>query len=189
MGCSSTKLVQSWGDPGYTGKPLRRILVLGVMQDDLQRRFYEDAFVKRISRDGVVGIAGYTLMPNRDDYNEQEDIRKAVQQSGADAALIATLVKAEQVERHVPPSVDYVPYFGIGYGFYDYWGMSHRAVYSPGYTTTDTIVKLETTVFATDSQKMIWAGVTESFNPSSQERLVNENADLIIKSMKKADIM
>ncbi|MEA3291732.1 MAG: hypothetical protein U9Q71_05435, partial [Pseudomonadota bacterium] len=156
-GCaSSTKLVNSWNDPAFSGADYKRILVLGVMDDDLQRRAYEDAFVERISgKDGVVGIAGYTLMPDPDSYDEEHEVRAAVEQAGADAALLATLVGVKQQERYVPPRVDYMPSYGMGYGFYDYYGMSYQSVYRPGYMTTDTVVKLETTVFDTASEKMV----------------------------------
>lgn len=188
-GCTSTKLVGSWSEANYTNGPLQKILVLAVMKSDMQRRMYEDEFVRKLEDAGVTGITGYSLMPDREDYDNQEEIRAAVSKTGADAALLATLKGVDKQERYVPPRVEYVPSFGYGYGFYDYYGMSHRAVYSPGYTTIDTIVKLETTVFATDSEKMVWAGATESFNPSSAEKVVQENANIIIKDMKKAELL
>lgn len=187
--CSSTKLVKSWSDTGYSGKPLEKILVLGVMEKDLHRRMYEDAFVQYVKKSGLSAVAGYTLMPDLKEYEEKDEVRKAVAQSGADAVLMATLIGVENKEVYVPPSWDYAPSFGFGYGFYDYYGMSYRAAYRPGYMTTRTVVKLETTVFATDSDTMLWAGATESFNPSSPERVVRENADIIIKSMKKAGLL
>lgn len=188
-GCTSTKLVGSWNETDFTARPFTKVLVLGIMKSDMQRRMYEDEFVQKLTETGVEGIAGYTLMPDREDYDNQEEIRAAVSKTGADAALLATLIGVEKQERYVPPRVDYAPSYGYGRGFYDYYGMSHRAVYSPGYTTIDTVVKLETTVFATTSEKMVWAGATESFNPSSAEKVIRENAAIIITNMKKAELL
>ena len=187
--CSSTKLVESWSEPEFTDKPFKKILILAVMQDDLQRRSFEGKFAERITLDGVEGVPGNTLMSNPEDYDEKSEIRQAVMQSGADAVLIATLVKVKKEERYVPPRVDYIPSYGYGHGMYDYWGRSYQSVYSPGYTTVDTIVKLETSVFSVDTENMVWSGRTESFNPKSSEKVVQENADVIAADMKKAGLI
>jgi hypothetical protein len=187
--CSSTKLVSSWHKPEYSAEPVKRVLILGVMHTDLQRRTIEDAFVQRLAKESVTGIAGYTLMSNPDDYDEIAEIREAVHKSVADAALIITLVEDKEQERYVPPSVDYVPSYGMGYGFYNYYGRSYQAVYRPGYKTIDQIVKLEATLFLTDTKEMIWAGATESFNPSSADSVARENTNLIVESMKKASLI
>lgn len=187
--CSSTKLVSSWHKPDAAATPLKRILILGVMPTDLQRRTIEDAFVQRLAKESVTGIAGYTLMSNPQDYDEVADIREAVSQSDADAAMIIRLVSAEEQERYVPPTVDYMPSFGMGYGFYDYYGMSYQAVYRPGYKTIDQIVKLEATMFATETEDMIWAGGTESFNPPSTDAIVKENTNLMVENMHKVGLI
>jgi hypothetical protein len=187
--CSSTNLVESWSDSSLEMKPKEKILVLGIMENDLQRRQYEDVFVEQISKDGVIGVAGYTVMPNGEDYDDKNEIRAAVQKTAVDAALIARLVAITEETTVVPASYSYQPSFGSSYGLYDYYGRSYQASYTPGYTTTDTIVRLETTVFSTSTEEMIWAGTTRSFNPSSTKSVANKNANLIVKDMKKAGLM
>lgn len=187
--CSSTNLVESWSDASREMKPIKKILVLGVMENDMQRRQYEDLFVEQISKYDVIGIAGYTVMPNAEDYDDKNEIRAAVQKTAVDAALIAHLIAIEEETTVVPPSYLYQPSYGSYYGLYDYYGRSYQATNTPGYTTTDTIVRLETTVFATSTEEMIWAGTTSSFNPSSTKSVANKNADLIVKDMKKAGLM
>jgi hypothetical protein len=49
-GCSSTNLVESWSDSSLEMKPIKKILVLGIMENDMQRRQYEDVFVEQIAR-------------------------------------------------------------------------------------------------------------------------------------------
>lgn len=188
-GCSSTKLVESWSAPGDEIKPIKKILVLALMHDDLHRRVYEDVFSKQITKDGVIGIPGYTVMPNRKDYDEEHEIRAAVKKTGVDAALLTRLVAVEKQERYTPPSYHYSPSFGYGNGLYDYYGMSYGAMYTPGYTTVDTVVSLETSVFSTATEKMIWAGSTRSFNPSSANSVITKNVELIIADMKKSGLI
>lgn len=187
-GCSSTKLITSWAATDYNEKPFNRILIVAVMHNNLQTKVFEEQFAKRISNEKVTGIPSYALI-DEGKQNDKDQIRSAVKETGADAALIARLVEIRKEERYVPPSYDYVPSFGYRRGFYDYYSMSHRTVYTPGYTTTDTIVELETTVFSTRSEKMIWAGSTRSLNPSSAAKVIDENAEIIIKDMTKAGLL
>ncbi|MGW8194751.1 MAG: hypothetical protein ACWGOX_10850 [Desulforhopalus sp.] len=189
VGCASTTLVDRWDDPTFTNGPLKEILVLAVMETEVQRRLYEDLLAKRISTADATGIAGYTVMPQLEDYDDKEKIRAAVKKTKVDGVILARLIAVEKEERYVPPTYDYTPFYGYGYGLYDYYGLSYQTVFTPGYITVDTVVKLETTVFSTVTEKMIWAGITRSFNPSSTRNVANQNADLIVTDMKKSGLL
>lgn len=188
-GCSSSNLVQSWQDPSFDAGPLNRFLVLGMFNPDVNRRIYEDGFVGALEAQGAAGVAGYTLMPEQTDYDEKEEIRDAVKNSGADGVMLATLLGVETEERYVPPKVEYVPTRHHSYRLYDYYRSSYEAVYHPGYTVTDKVVRLEIVVFSTTSEKMVWSGVTRSVNLSSGEAITKETATLVIRDMKKAGLL
>ena len=186
---SSTKLVKSWSDPAFEGKSFQKILILAVIKDDIQRRHYEQVFAERVASYKATGIAGNTLIENPKDYGNKPKILEAVKKSGADAVLLADLVSVKKEERQVPSSFSYAPRYGYGYGYYGYYGRAYDTIYQPGYTTEDTIVKLETTVFDVETEKMVWAGGTRSFNPAIAEKVITENADLILSSMKKSGLL
>jgi hypothetical protein len=190
VACTSTKLVNDWSDTSFENKPFKRILVLSLIKDDLQRRGYEQIFAEQITGNDVVGIAGHTLMDDAKDYGSKPKIREAIEKSGADAVLLANLVSIDKTQTQVPGRVDYVPRFGgYGYGYHGYYGRAYDTIYSPGYIKTDTIVTLETTVYDAETEKMVWAGGTKSFNPNSAKKVVRENAELILSSMKKARLL
>lgn len=131
MGCASTQLVQSWHEPAVGDKPLEKILVLGVFENDLNRRLYEDGIVKALEKEKRLAITGYSLMPNPSDYDEKKEIRAAVGKANADAVMIATLVGVEKEERYIPPTVSYEPFMGFGHGMYDYYSVSYHRVTTP----------------------------------------------------------
>jgi len=190
MSCaSSTELVKSWSDPSFEGKSFQKILVLAVIKDDARRRLYEQSFADRVTNAKVTGIAGYTLIEDPKDYGSKPKILEAVKKSGADVVLPGDLVSVKEKERQVPSSFVYAPRFGYGYGFYGYHGRTYDTVYQPGHTTIDTVVKLETTVFDVETEKMVWAGGTRSFNPASAEKVVMENADLILSGMRRSGLL
>ena len=190
-GCSTTSLVNRWSDPKYSGPALEKILVIGVIKDDIQRRSFEEEFSKLITSNGRAGIASYTLMPDLQGVDQKEEVLAVVDKVAADGVMIVTLQGVSKEQRDVPPSVNYMPSAGFGYGMgmYGYYGMSHTTVYTPGYTVTDTIVRLDTKLFAVSTEKMIWAGKTESFNPSSAQTVINELATVVTSDMKKSGMI
>lgn len=186
---SSTKLYERWHDETYFGPKLQKILVLGIFNDDIQRRSFEAEFVKIVNRKGKHAVAGYTIMPEKKDFDDKEEIAAAVRKVGADAVLITNFKGVTEKERVVPPRVDYVPsrgarYGRYGYGYRGYYGATYEAVYRPGYTTKDTIVQLETRVYSIKSEKLIWAGKTKSVNVKSAEKMVQELVSVVADDMR-----
>ena len=188
-GCSSTSLVNRWNDPEFKGPPLQKILVIGIIKDDIKRRSFEQEFSKLISGTGLTGIASYTLLPDLKSADEKSEVLAVVEKVGADGVMVVTLQGVSKEERDVPPSVNYAPTMGRGNSMYSYYGMRHTTVYNPGYTVTDTVVRMDTKLFAVSTEKMIWAGKTESFNASSSAAIVSELEKLVISDMKKSGVV
>lgn len=57
--------------------------------------------------------------------------------------------------------------------------------YSPGYLVDETIVSLETNMYVTPDEKLIWSLTSESFNPNNANKVINELAAIIIKELTK----
>ncbi len=187
---SNTKLYERWHDGEYAGPKLKKVLVLGIFKDDIQRRAFEAAFVNEVDGTGKRAVAGYTLMPNAEDFDNKEEIIAAVNKIGADSVLITSFKGVIEKQREVPARVDYVPRMGrsygrYGYGYGGYYGSTYETVYRPGYTTTDTIVQLEIRVYAVQTEKLVWAGKTKSVNASSSEKIIEDLANLVVADMKK----
>jgi len=189
VGCASTQLVQSWQEPAFGDKPLKKILVLGVFDNDLERRLYEDGVAAALEKEKSLAVTGYSLMPNTSDYDEKKEIIAAVDKSNCDSVMITTLVGVKKEKEYVPSRVDYEPSIGFGHRMYDYHSVSYNAITTPGYTVTNTIVNLEITVFSAKTEKMIWSGATRSVNPKSEEKIVKEVVGLIVEDMKKAGLL
>ncbi len=187
--CSTTSIVNRWSEPDYKGPVLKNILVIGIIKDDIKRRSFEQEFVSLITTADRSAVASYTVLPDLESADKEEEVLAAVEKTGADGVLVVTLQGVSKEKRDVPPSIDYVPTIGFGYGMYGYYGASHAAVYRPGYTVTDTVVRLDTKLFSAATKKMIWAGKTESFNPASAQIIVSELAKLLMTDMKKSGMV
>ena len=188
--CSSTKLVQSWHEPSFTGPKIQKVLIMGLFHDPLDRRFFEDEFADKFSTAGVQVVPSYTLIPNPEDFDEESEVAAVVQQSGVDAVLIAELISVDKEEKYVPPRVDWVSGPTLyGGGFYGHYYRSYQTVYRPGYTKEDTIARVETSLYTTADNKLIWAGKTESMNPDSRRSAIREIARTLTRDMRQRGIL
>lgn len=183
--CSSTKVVEQWKDPAF-GARFSDVLVLSLNGDDTQRRLFETGFTSALDKRNVESVASYELLPDKNDLDE-ENIRRAIAGSSIDAVLVMRQVKVKTQERYVPPRVDYVgdPFYGSFYGYYGHFA----PIYTPGYITEDTIVHLESNLYAVEGEKLVWSGKTETFNPKNTNALIDELAKTILNELSKAKLI
>ncbi|MCX6150338.1 MAG: hypothetical protein NTX22_07455 [Ignavibacteriales bacterium] len=62
--CSSSILVDVWNDPTFNESPLKKILIIAIRKDPVQRRIWEDAFIGELSKHGVKATSSYSLFPD-----------------------------------------------------------------------------------------------------------------------------
>ena len=145
--CSSTSLTSRWNDPNYGGPAFTNIMVIGIFKDETRRRHFETEFARLMTSQERTGLTSFNEIPELKEADKKEELIAVVNKAGADAVLIVTFEGVTKEQREVPPSIDYVPTMGIGYGMYGYYGMGHTAVYRPGYTVTDKVVSLDIKLF------------------------------------------
>jgi len=71
----------------------------------------------------------------------------------------------------------------------EHYYQSYQTVYRPGYKKVDTIARMETSLYTTADNKLIWAGKTESMNPDSRQKAIKEIAQTLTKDMKDRGIL
>jgi len=179
-GCASTSLRQSWKDPGATSLlPPGKVLVVAMSDNPSVRRAAEDELVRRIGADRAE--ASYRVLADAD-LRDTESAKRKVAAGGFNYALVLRPVSQSQELTYVPGTITPAPYRG---GFWGYYGYGWGAYYDPGYVRTDTIVQIETLLYRLDEDKVVWAGLSETVNPSSAEKVVGEIAKLVGKDLAK----
>jgi hypothetical protein len=177
--CASTEFKSTWKDPEAGGIELqgKRVAAFAVTKNEAMARGAEDAMVSALAKQGVKGIPGYQLLP-AGEAADKDKLRDKLREANVDGALLMRVVGSRQ-------EVNYVP-TGPAYGsFYGYWDYGWSAVGSPGYLTTDRIVSVETLVYSVPRDKLIWAGVSETFEPGKVDKVTKEIMDKATKEMKK----
>ena len=171
--CQTTSIKSAWFDPGYTGGPMKKIVVVGVGGNVVNRRVFEDVFAQKLRAAGVEGIPGYTVI--QDDARAAEaPFAAAVEKSGAQGALMVRLLGVDTKTQV------YTTMVSGGFGWGPYGGM-----YGPGwYPVTEVnqydIATVEASLYDVRTRRLVWAATTETVNPTSVERETPGYADLVI---------
>jgi len=173
VACQTTSIKSAWFDPGYTGGPMKKIVVVGVGGNVVNRRVFEDVFAQKLRAAGVEGIPGYTVI--QDEARAAEaPFAAAVEKSGAQGALMVRLLGVDTKTQV------YTTMISGGFGWGPYGGM-----YGPGwYPVTEVnqydIATVEASLYDVRTRRLVWAATTETLNPTSLERETPGYADLVI---------
>ncbi|MCH9646589.1 MAG: hypothetical protein K0U98_00035 [Deltaproteobacteria bacterium] len=185
--CTSTHFISTWQDPDAVFGQLNgeKVVAFLISDNESSRRSVEDSLARELTARGAQGLAGYTLMPTKDAKDEAV-AKKKLEEAGVDAVITLRLVSKEQAISSTPATWHLEPTYRIWDG---YWVRGWKEVFEPGYFREDTIVQVETVIYSMESKGMIWAGISETFNPSGADALIKELADAIDKSIKKSGLL
>lgn len=187
-GCASggsTRFTSTWAAPD--AQPVsaagQRVAVVFMTRREEPRREGERALARAITRRGAVGIPSYTILPEAGDTERaRADLRRA----GAGYVLAMRVIGHEE-------DVTFTPGYWIGSPFYStlwgFWDSGWGAVYQPGYLQTETQVQVETLVYDVDRNQLIWAGVSDTVDPSSLDHMLVDIAEQAAKEMEKDGIL
>ena len=177
--CATTEINATWKEPSYQAHPAR-IMVIGVASNPLNRRLFEEEFVMQLKARGTDAIASYTVLSDQ----QQDDhmaIAAKVKELKADTVLVTRLVNKKTVKFYVPGTVYYPPpYYGT---WPDYYGYSYRYIYSPGYITENEYAVIETNLYETTSDKLVWAASSETLIGDSNKDLIKSYIGIMVKTM------
>ncbi|MCR4304094.1 MAG: hypothetical protein NUV63_07710 [Gallionella sp.] len=177
--CATTLVNSVWKDPSYQARPAR-IMVIGVAKNPLKRRLFEDEFVMQLKAHGTEAIASYAVLPDKK-QDDQEAIAAKVKELGADTVLITRLVSKKTVKTYVPGTVYFPPpYYGT---WPDYYGYGYRYLYSPGYIAEDEYAVIESNLYETGNDKLVWAASSETVMIESSQGLIKSYIGVMVKTM------
>jgi hypothetical protein len=177
--CAMTTLTSVWKDPSYQGQP-RKIMVIGVAKKPLNKRIFEDEFVRQLKARGMDAIASYTVMPDAK-QGDHAAIAAKMKEQGADAVLISRLVSKKTVRTYVPGSVTYRPSYYDNWR--DYYGYGTQEVYTPGYTAEDEYAVMETNLYNAGNDKLIWSAASETEIRGSDQNQIKSYISVMVNAM------
>jgi hypothetical protein len=186
--CATTRFDSTWKDP--TAQPVnpagKTVAAVFINPEEGRRRAGEDALARAITAQGARGVAAYTILPAtvREDGNKARDL---LVQNGVNGVVIMRIVSERDRITYTPGWVSPGPYGRFG----PYWGWGWQTAYQPGWLSTDTIVSVDTRLYALghDEDKLLWAGTSQTTNPSRIDSFVTEVANTAAREMTRQGLL
>ncbi len=182
--CATTELNSVWRDDNYSEK-IKKVLVIGVIKKPALKRFFENEFVQQLKNRGIDAVAGFTVLTS-DKEADKDIIASKIKELDVDGVLITKLVEKKTEETYVPGEA----YYGDVYrpptyyrGWDSYYSRSYRTVYSPGYTIKNEVVIVETNLYDTGSEKLVWSALSKTFVEGSSDSIIKSFIKIIIDNL------
>ena len=170
-GCASTDMSSTWTDPSAKGASLSKVAVIALTADPGLRRMAEDAAAQQLA--GAQAVPSYQVLGDTD-LKDLAAVKSKLSEQGFQGVL---LMRMAGVTEQVNPA-DYGTFAG-------YYGWAAGTVYAPGYLQTDTVVHVVSNLYSLQDDKLIWTGVSRTFNPTSAHEFMTSVSKAVAKSIQK----
>lgn len=183
ISCAGTKLTHKQINEEFKGKPVSNILVIGIADNDKNRRAFENKFVAQLKKAGINAISSANVIPMPTDLKlEKEDILSVVKKYQNDAVIITHVKSLEEKEvrtRDARSRTSFYSYYGFVYGYAN----------NSNYSGTNTSVLLETNLYDVKTEQLIWSGQSKTLKPESVNELLNDVIKVVIDDLQKNNLV
>jgi hypothetical protein len=175
-GCGpKTKIVNVWKPPEYRPEPFSKVVAVAITRDEIVGRIAEDEFVGQLKAE-TKGITGYSVIP-KEARGKTDEVKEILSQQGVDGAVVFRLANIDQ-------NIEYSP--GQAYtNFYGYYGWAWTTTYTPSYIDVKRVISVEATVYRVADGKIVWSGHSQSTDPESTRKMIDDMARLVFQELQK----
>lgn len=180
LGCSTTKMTDTWQDPEFHRSDMQDVLVVAVASNTTNRFLFETGYINALTEQGITATASFTVIG--DEYPTLEAVESQLDKHSYDHIIVVSLGSIDIEKDYVAPqaSILYVgPYYGHWSGYWGGMGGSAVTLTRQGYVDTQTNVILTTSIYNVASEKLAWAGRSKTFEVNS----VSDMADSLARQM------
>jgi hypothetical protein len=175
---AAPKFTSAWRSPdaGSVSFAGKKVAALVIAQDDSLRVSGEEALVRELTARGLQSVATYRIAP-KEELRSADRAKGWFEKANVDGVVAMRPVSKDKRTTY-NPGTWVNPYYSTLWGYYGYgWG----SMYIPGSVERDTIVVVETTIYSVPRNQLLWAAVSETKNPKTLQRFVE---DLVKESVK-----
>ncbi len=190
--CNTSKITNTWKSENLTDYNFKKILVLGLIresdrsiQHNMENHLVEDLLQRGYKAQSALSEYG----PKAFDKMDEEAAVAKIKNTGVDAVITIVLLDKKKERKYIPGNIFFSPY---GYYYNNFWGYRsalYNRIYEPGYYVTDTKYFWESNLYDMSNQKLVYSIQTESFDPSSTEKMGHEYGQIIVKDLIRNNIL
>jgi hypothetical protein len=179
---AAPKFTSAWKSPdaGSVSFAGKKVAALVIAQDDSLRVSGEEALVRELTARGLQAVATYRIAP-KEELQSADRAKGWFEKANIDGVVAMRPVSKDKRTVY-NPGTWVNPYYSSFWGYYGYgWGN----LYIPGSVDQETVVIVETTIYSVPRNQLLWAAVSETKNPKSLQRFVEELVKESVKELHK----
>ena len=180
------KFTSSWRSPEASGVRFagKKVAALVITSDEHLRVSGEEELTRQLATRGIQGVPTYRMAP-REELTSAERARPWFERAGIEGVVALRPVSRETVVTN-SPTVWTTSNYSTFWGYYGY-----------GYTTgidfsgprSDTTIVLETLIYSVPLDRLLWGGVSTTFNPKDTETFLKDLVSEAVKEMQKRGLI
>ena len=196
-GCSGTTVSGAWRNPDYAGA-VRKIYVVGIAGQDLNRRIFEEEFAKRLQGYGAVGVASYKDLPDPQTAGK-EAIGERVKANGADSILMVRMAGNRSGDADDSGWVrrgygyDYSHPYAPDYVYRDWGSYYERCCYTTSYVPPTMaqyqVATIEANLYSAASGELIWAAQLEAVIDAHTVSQIADFAETVSRELRQQGLL
>jgi hypothetical protein len=70
-------------------------------------------------------------------------------------------------------------------GFYGFYHSRYSYAHDPGFSSTSTTVRLETNLYDTKTEELIWSGESKTWSKDSKDQIIDDVIKAVINNLQK----
>jgi hypothetical protein len=179
---AAPKFTSVWrsSDAGSVSFAGKKVAALVISQDDSLRVPGEEALAKELIARGLQSVATYRIAP-KEELQSGDRAKVWFEKANVEGVVAMRPVSSEKRTTYNPGTWTN-PYYSTFWGYYGYgWG----SLYIPGSVERDTVVVVETTIYSVPRNQLLWAAVSETKNPKTLQRFIEELVKESVKELHK----
>ena len=179
--CATTKFNATWENPeaqALSFKAGDKLLAMVPIKNEGMRRIAEDSLASAISARGLQGVPSYTLVPT--ELTKDKALTAAGKVGAAGAVVMRVLAKDTVSSSQLSQSSSYTAYWISATG----WSSPN-----PSDMRSDAVLVVETLVYDMRQDKLVWAGQSQTTNPSKVDGLIRELADQTARQLRQQGLV
>jgi len=192
LSCSSTRITSEWTTEVPGSVVSGKILILGLVRESNRalRENMEKHLTEDLSERGYDVISSYKEFgPKTFEGLSESAALEQLRNNNIDLVLTVVLLDKERERYYYHGYFYYSPFFYYYNNFWGYQMMMNSRIYQPGYYVTDTRYFWESNLYDLRNKKLLWSVQTQSFDPSSTERMAHEYGEKISENLEMSRII
>ena len=180
---ASTRVAKTYSDDAYTNSSFSNFLVIGVAGNYNSRAQFERTVVSGLRAEGASASAYYSVVQGNEPIS-RDAVLGAVQSGSFDAVLV-TRVIVQQTDVDVKSGSAGAKATTIGGRPINFFRYNYEELNEPQSINFNTTVVLETELFSSADEKMIWAIQLSSTDAAGVGVLIDNTATSIVSRLRR----